>query len=633
MGFQHTYHLPVWWIACALLTAGCTPEQQATEAALPLTETLTPEALFADRCAGCHQGTQRAAALPALATLGPAQISFALTNGSMQAQADGLSAGQIMELSEFIAGNAEPYVPDSASFCATATVDATPRVAHWGLSAGNTAAVSLETTSITTANAASLTLAWAFGLPDVASARSQPVVTEDTLFVAATSGHLFALNRESGCIRWHSQVPAPPRTALTLGTSGGAPVLFYGDMEAHVNAIDAFSGQRRWRVPVEVSEHSMLTGAQQQFDHRLIVPVSQYEVALAADPAYECCRSRGAVLALHADTGELLWVTHMTPPAEPTTLSEVGTRQWGPSGVSVWSTPTIDRQRGLIYVGTGQNASQPATRLSDSVVALDADTGAITWHFQAVAGDAWNMACDQRPTAGPNCPKWRGPDHDFGAAVIITQDHKGNDRLIAGQKSGDVYALDPDAGGKLIWHTHVGAGSALGGIHWGMAVSDGVVYAPVADPDYPLPRYFPEPGLYALDVENGALLWKHRVERGCEINLFEYLAREALYPECSFFYGLSGAATVANDLVLVGGLDGKLRAMRRSDGQVVWQADTLRGFDTVNGVPAHGGAMDVAAPLAVDDMLYVQSGYSLFGQLPGNALIAYRLSAPALSGR
>ncbi|MGE0623653.1 MAG: PQQ-binding-like beta-propeller repeat protein [Pseudomonadales bacterium] len=625
-------------LACASGLAGCTesaaPETVApgspdTAAATTEPSTVTTpdgEALFTERCAGCHMDpdNSKAMPMPALATLNPAQLVFAMTNGSMKAQATGLAVEQMIALAAYVAGERAPYAPSPDQFCSNRSVDTAPVLGRWAVDAQSTAALPAGTSRIDSGNVARLELAWAFGLPDVANARSQGVLTADTLFVAAESGHLFALGQDSGCIRWHRDLPATPRTALTAGTVGERPALFYGDMEAHVNALDAATGETLWRADATVSPHTMLTGASVQHGGRLIVPVSHYETGLAANPEHECCVSHGAVIVLNADSGERLWTTPTTADASPQGETEAGIRRWGPSGVPVWSTPTVDAERGLVYVGTGQNASLPATELSDSVLALDLETGALVWHFQAIAGDAYNMACDQQPP-GPNCPKWRGPDHDIGAAVVMTRDAAGHDRLIVGQKSGDLYALDPDAGGRVIWRQRLGAGSALGGIHWGMAVADGVIYAPVADPPFPIPNYRPAPGLYAVSVEDGSLEWERPVARDCETNLFEYFGRETLYPDCSFYYGLSAAPLKANDLVFAGALDGRLRAFRATDGQVLWETATARPFAAVNGVPTHGGSIDVGAVLAAGDMLYVQSGYGQFGELPGNALLAFRI--------
>ncbi len=594
----------------------------------------TPEMLYGARCAACHDDghNKRAPTREALAKLSSAHIVFAMSNGSMRTAAEGLDTSELLTLAEYIGGNREVYEPPAAAFCANAEVDATAAFVGWGVDLANTAALAPGASEVTAASVADLELAWAFGLPDTANARSQPVLSADTLFLAATSGHLFALDRASGCLRWHEQPPAPPRTALTLGETrqGGeaVPTLFFGDVDAHVVAVDVRDGSLLWRHEARPSEHSFLTGAIVQHEQRLIVPVSLMEVALAADPEYECCRSQGAVLALDASSGARLWTTPTAPPAAVQGETSLGVKRWGPSGVPVWSTPTIDAGRGLVYVGTGQNASQPATELSDAVLALDLETGERLWHFQALAGDAYNMACDMRPP-GPNCPKWRGPDHDIGAAVILTQNADGKDLLLVGQKSGDVYALDPDDNGALLWQARPGAGSLLGGVHWGMAVSDGRLFVPVSDPAFPIPGYRPRPGLYALDVSTGRQLWAAAAERDCEISFFEYYGREVMYPECSFFYGHSAPALVVNDLVFAPTLDGVVRAFRASDGAPRWTFDTLRPFDTVNGVEAHGGSIDVAGVTAADDMIFVQSGYALFGQLPGNVLLAFRLRNPS----
>ncbi len=613
------------WVLLLLLTSACSGRSEEQTADQSTTETRTAAEIYAAECAICHEDSANTRALDKtqLARLNPAQIAFALSNGAMQSQGEALGSGGIFDMVTYLAGERDPYVPAADTFCADATINPQPRIAQWGLDTSSTNMVPAGNSVLTAANAAALELAWVFGLPDVANARSQPVVTHDTLVVAATSGHLFALDRFTGCIKWHQPTPAPPRTALTLGEVNHQPAIFYGDVETHVNAVALVDGTALWRTDVTLNEHSWLTGAPVQAANHLVVPISLYEVGLAVDPDYECCRSHGGVVTLNADNGEVRWQFHTTPPAKPTGHTQHGTPSWGPSGAPIWSTPTVDSKRNLIYVGTGQNASLPATDTSDAVIALQLDTGKLAWKYQTLAGDAYNIACDQNPP-GPNCPKWRGPDHDIGAAIILTTAGEGTDTLLAGQKSGDIYRLDP-ASGEVIWQSRAGAGSALGGVHWGMAVAGEQLFVPVADPPYPLPGYRPEPGLYAFDINTGNRIWKQAVERGCETNLFEYFARKTLYPECSFFFGLSAQPQAVNDVVLAGALDGKLRVFAQSDGRILTTLQTAREFATVNNVAAHGGAIDAAGPLAVGRFVYVQSGYAQFGQLPGNALVAYRL--------
>ncbi len=624
------------WLLLLILAAisGCSDDPSTSQegvdsiADMSALDALSGKEVFEERCAGCHTDpdNKRAPELRAMAQLNTAHIAFAMTNGTMKTQADGLKLEQVIEVAEFISDIKAAYLPGQENFCANKDINTNAVVGRWGIDTENTGALPEGTSTIHAENVSRLELAWAFGLPDTSDARSQPVITRDTLFIAATSGHLFALDRKSGCIKWHETVTPPPRTALTLGAmeEGRRSVLFFGDIDAHIVAMDALTGELIWRTDAAVSEHSFLTGAVVQHEQRLIVPVSIIEIILALDPEYECCKSHGAVLSLDVDTGDRLWVRELTDPAVPQALTKVGTQSYGPSGVPVWSTPTVDTKRGLIYVGTGQNASLPATDYSDAVIALDLETGEVAWHFQAIAGDAYNGACQQSPK-GPNCPKWEGPDHDIGASVILTQNSHGQDILLAGQKSGDIYALDPDDDGRMIWQKKVGAGSFLGGVHWGIAYADGKVFAPISDPVFPMPRYYPKPGLYALDVDDGSEAWSAPVERGCKTNMFDYFGRENLYPDCAFYYGLSAAPVVVNDMVFSPSLDGKVHAFAVADGQQLWSYDTRRPFNTVNGVAAHGGSIDVAGVQAADAMIYVQSGYSPFGQLPGNALLAFRL--------
>jgi polyvinyl alcohol dehydrogenase (cytochrome) len=611
------------WVA--LLTACSQPTEELPTAAVNLEQT-EPEQIYEVRCAGCHdQGQGKAAPLATLARKNPASVAFAMLNGTMRNQAKGLEIAQVYALTEWIAGAQVDYKPLPQALCEHPTLALdTVFVDRWGFDAQKTAAVGRDISAIDSANVAELILRWAFELPGVSEARSQPVIVGDTLFVAAASGHVFALDRELGCIKWHTATPAPLRTALTFGRVGptARALLFVGDVESHTSALDAYTGELLWRQDTAVAEFSIQTGAVTLQGDALFVPVSLVEVVLAQDPEFECCRAHGAVHRLDALTGAIQWTTHMTPPAQPRGKTKAGTPMWGPSGVPVWSTPTVDVERGLVYIGTGQNASAPGTALSDSVVALDIDTGNVAWHFQATAGDTYNGACSAFPK-GDSCPKWQGPDFDFGASIIRARHSDGSELLLAGQKSGDVYALDPDAEGRVIWRSRVGSGSALGGVHWGMAVADGKVFAAANDP--PFPGYSAEPGLYALDMDSGNLLWEYRVERGCEMAMNPYFQREELYPDCSFYYAFSAALSVANDVVFAPALDGRLRAFDTGDGTLLWTYETAREFTTAAGGLAHGGSIDSAGVQFAGDMAYLQSGYGLFGQLPGNVLLAFGL--------
>ncbi len=622
---------PVSWLLLGLslsmlLLAGCSdPQTDKPAVSFVPAEEFDAAEIYVERCATCHSNpATKAPGLVAMATRNRASLRFALMNGKMRTQAAGLDFVQIEELVSYISDNSEAYAPATSDYCRDRSIsfEKLP-VRQRGFEITSSAAVPTGTATLDSANVATLKLAWAFELPEATEARSQPVLTNDTLFVAATTaGHLFALDRRTGCIKWHYQHPVPIRTALTLAEDDGAPTLYQGDAKASTSAIDASTGKPRWRRSLALSEYSTQTGAVIYHKGSLIAPLSLYEVAIAQDPNHECCRAHGAVYKLDATTGDTIWLRHMTEDALPTALSRHGTQQWGPSGVPVWSTPTIDEKRNLVYVGTGQNASSPATELSDSVVALDLDTGKIAWHFQATAGDVFNNACTTSPP-GPNCPKYSGPDVDFGAAVILTTNTSDQEILLAGAKSGDVFALDPDANGKIIWRSRVGAGSPLGGIHWGMAVAHGQVYAGANDPPYRIPRYAPDPNLSALDVDTGETRWRFAADRGCKIGMMDYFQRDTLYPDCSFYYGFSAAVTVVNDLVFAPALDGRVRAFNALNGKLLWEYNTARPFMTTSGREAHGGAIDNVGVVFAGNQAFVLSGYELFGQLPGNLLLAF----------
>src|SRR5262249_50623709 len=188
--------------------------------------------------------------------------------------------------------------------------------------------------------------------------------------------------------------------------------------------------------------------------------------------------------------------------------------QWGPSGAGVWSSPTLDTKRGVLYITTGDNFSSPATSMSDAIVALEIKTGRIMWSKQVTPNDVFSGACTTKPNG---CP---GPDFDFGSSAILQTLPNGRELLFAGQKSGVVYALDPDSKGEIVWQVRVGKGSTNGGVQWGMASDGQKLYAqvsdvvrvrrPDADPNDPITAAL-DPnqggGLTALRLENGEKPW------------------------------------------------------------------------------------------------------------------------------
>ncbi len=583
----------------------------------------TPEELYTQHCASCHTGEGKGTgpAISSLRQMDRRRLYFALTEGKMREQGKALSRNELRSLVTYLGGPRErpEYKPSVAALCKDRAIDLTPVVAGWGIASDNSRLQ--RHTTIDRSNVGTLRLAWAFGIPNTGELRSQPVVTADTIFISSLAGDLFALGRDTGCIKWHRSLGAGVRTPLSLGNVDGAPALFMADYAEKLRAVNPLTGEDVWVSDASISDETMLTGGIVQHGDRLYVPISALGVALAQNPEYECCKGHGAVSAFEAKTGKVLWTTHMTEEAKPTYKSSVGTQLWGPSGVAVWATPTLDPKRNRLYIGTAENTSTPATALSDAVIALDMDDGHILWSYQGTSGDAYNMACWR----GPSCPKEQGPDFDFGAPPVLVQLDSGREILVAGQKSGVVHALNPD-NGQLLWQRELSQGTALGGVHWSISVVDNRIIVPINDP--PIRRDFtPNPGIYALKPENGEVLWEHRPERDCTSDWRTGRpTRENSWPGCFYAYGFSSAITTTTELVFGARLDGHVTVLDIRNGNVVWQYDTVQPYETVNGVQAHGGSIDNPGVLVADDLMLIQSGYSQHGQMPGNALLVFRLA-------
>jgi polyvinyl alcohol dehydrogenase (cytochrome) len=303
-------------------------------------------------------------------------------------------------------------------------------------------------------------------------------------------------------------------------------------------------------------------------------------------------------VALRADTGQQVWKRFTIADApQPTRRSATGTQQWGPSGAGVWNTPTVDVRRNALYVGTGNAYSRPAAETTDAVVAFDLESGAIVWTSQAIEGDAWIPGCVPS-TPAANCPEPLGPDYDFGASPILVARPDGRRVLISPQKSGIVWAHDPDREGAVVWKAPLASAqpAADGEMVWGGATDGERVYVGLNTG-----------GVTALNVATGAPAWTTRIE-----------AAEGRRQ------GHSGAVSAIPGVVFSGGWDGVLRALAADSGRIIWEFDTVRDFETVNRVPARGGSMGAAGPTIAGGMVFVGSGYiGVRSGTVGNVLLAF----------
>lgn len=597
------------------------PRADVTQSALDASADTERAALFGTYCAICHEGpgaNPQAPRLEVMRRMTAEQVLAALETGSMRARAAERSRAQRRALAEFASGKpvesgSVARMPASA-FCGVSASRpaslAGPTWNGWGHGLTNARFQPVSVARLTANDLPRLTLKWAFGFPGATSAGTQPVVTGGRLYVATAEGEVYALDARTGCVHWTLEVEAAIRTAIVLDQrADGRLVGYFGDQAANVYAMDATTGTILWKVDVDEHPHAAITAAPQLHEGRLYVPVSSREESQVGDPRYPCCSFRGSVVALEAATGARLWKTYsVTETPKPTAKNSIGTQLYGPAGGAIWNTPTIDTRRGVLYVGTGNNFSPPATALSDSLLAIDLNTGAVRWSRQVTENDIWNGSCRQPNREAAVCPDKDAPDFDFTGSALLVGVGDSRQLIVVGNKSGVIFGFDPDARGNIAWQRRVAEGSSSGGVFWGSATDGFNIYA--ANADFFADRPAASGGMNAVDLRTGRLLWSVP-GAGC-------VNRNPCKPS------QAAAVTLVPELVFSGTMDGRLRAYSTRDGRVLWEYDTARDFTTVNGVKASGGSMSNGGPAIVDGMLFVNSGYSHHGGImPGNVLLAF----------
>ena len=480
----------------------------------------------------------------------------------------------------------------------------------------NSRHLSAQQAGLSTADMPKLELAWAVAFPETSSLRSAPVIIGSTIFYSATdSGRVFALDTNSGCAKWVYNAETRLRSSMAYGEIDGEGTLVFSDGRGMIHAVNAKNGESVWVASGQASNNqAMITGTPVIHEDKIIVPLSGSGVITGGNPKFECCENHGAVTALNVRTGEKLWEYHTMPAAQYTGMvSSTGVKQRGPSGAPIWTTPTIDSGRGQIYVTTGENTSHPTTGTSDSVIALNLETGEENWVFQALENDMWNFGCSAQ---GPNCivlADTNSVDFDFGGPAILVESGD-KELLIAGQKSGDIWALDPDTG-ALVWNQRVGEGTALGGNHWGIATDSERAFMTINDPGNRSKNN--RPGIYTYFIGTGEPSWSFEVQPDCD-------GRSDRLRRCESLYGFSATPLSVDGAVITAGLDGRLFVFNSDTGEQLFQFDTAKDFETVNGVEGYGGSIDSHSISAGSGMLFVGSGYGSFSQVAGNVLLAFK---------
>jgi len=577
------------------------------------------ETVYQKRCSGCHeQANDRIPPREALQKMPSARILRALNSGAMMAIAFTMSGEDRRAVAAYLGTSASAGGPPPSAFCADRNVKLPAAQSAtawngWGPDETNARFQSAHAAGLTLDQVRGLKLKWAFGFDGDVTAFAPPTVIDGQIFIGSASGLIHAMRANSGCLQWVFQANGPVRSSIRVAPVGNKHALLFGDMTGWFYAVEGETGKLLWKVQVDTHDSTRLTGGPAVYEGTVYVPVASWEETRAGDPDYACCTFRGSVVALRISDGKQLWKTWMTDAPVENGRNPRGTPNFGPSGVGVWSAPTLDIKRKLIYVATGDNYSPPATDKSDAIVALDMATGNIAWSRQITPEDVYSGACG-RGTCGP--------DFDFGSSPILTHAPDGREFLLAGQKSGIVWGLDPAKKGEIVWQTRVGQGSTNGGVQWGMATDGQRVFASVSDlkrlrqtNPADARRSLGDPkaggGLTALRVADGKQEW-HVDAKPCPDDA--PLGCSPSQP---------GAVTEIPGVVFSTSTDGHIRAHAAESGNLLWDFNTMRDFETVNKVKGRGGSIDGPGAVVVNGMVFITSGYPRNGGVPGNVLLAF----------
>jgi polyvinyl alcohol dehydrogenase (cytochrome) len=361
-----------------------------------------------------------------------------------------------------------------------------------------------------------------------------PAVSDGAVYFPDWGGKLWKLDAGTGEVIWShsiSEYTGIPNDISRTSPSLAGNTLVIGDLLApNMMGIDAKTGELRWITQVHPHPAGIITGSPVLAGGRVYVGISSRESSY--DPAHGlvCCTFRGAVVALDAQTGRIVWRTYGLP--------DNGGVPGGWAGAAIIAPPAVDLAAGLLYATYGNlytsppsvsacNAASPngfsescipPGAYFKSLVALDLRTGAPQWSYRVQGHDPWVRACGAQPPTVTWCaPESDGEKWDLGGSgpnvFQLGRGTHGRDVVGLGEKSG-VYVLLDAKTGEFLWNTLVGPGGDQGGMEWGTAFDGDRIYVAITNqhhiPYRLTPSGAPATGgsWAALDPTTGQILWQ-----------------------------------------------------------------------------------------------------------------------------
>lgn len=463
-----------------------------------------------------------------------------------------------------------------------------------------------DETAISAANVGRLAPRWTLTVAGIVNAT--PAVVNGAVYFPDSGGKFWKIDAKSGTVIWSVSVPELTGTDKTFSRTSpayGDGMVFIADNSgAHLIAVDAETGKKRWMTQLDAHPSALLTSSPVVVGDSVYMPVSSNEQTAAANPGYACCTFRGSMVALDIHTGQIVWKTY--------TMPGNGGKPGGFSGGAALAIPAVDVEKGIIYFATDHQYTQPDSVVAcltaepddwktgcyppdarfNSIIALDLKTGQPKWSFFGSGADVYRLACGRLPESwkalakfyagdGPTrvCP----PAGDFldwsfatGSPHLfkITAAGRTLDVVGIGEKSGIYWVFDA-ATGAVVWHTLVGPYSEPGGISWGAANDGQRIYVTLTNADHTPYKLtsgkITDGGFWtALDPATGKIIW------------------QTAEPQRALVYA---APVVSNGVVYVASLaatGNQMYALDPATGSILWQ------FAAGGSVGAHPAVADGA---------------------------------------